>query len=879
MFKLLLVSLFFTISLYSQSLSSDDNYQVYSSKNYSIIFTDDYKNEALFIKENLDQFLKVNDNSFGYSFDEKLKIVLISNNIQIPNAFSTQVPSNLGVYYNGGSGMNEYFGTSSWLETLLTHEMCHNYQTNAKKSEISKTLHKYLGNNYMPVVAIAPFFTLPNLLLPTALLEGDSVLNESHYNNGGRLHSGVSNAMKNTLVFNDKINPTRFINDHLKFPYTKEKYIVGGFYMKYLANIYGVDGVNSFFYTHSVHSINPLLLNDSFKKHFNIEFDKSIENFVRYTKDRYKGFNELKPKNPLAVSKDEIYLNKIGDKVYFISTNLKTKKELNIYDIASKNMIVKKSSLNNGKVFKVDDKLYTTSSDFVSSTLYKHALFDENNYPLENTIGKDIKDISSSGKVAYVNIKSSFLKTKLFIDGEFYSVVTSSAKFDKQQNIYYFKQNNKTRELYKNKELIYKFDGYFSKIVDIVDDDIYFIANTKSGATLYKYSHNKIYKTLGYDNIIDATIMDDNNALVVTVNEDGYKVSKSTFKSIESNIYTEKRNLNNDNFTFKKANEKLTLDTKKYNELSNLQFSMLYPSYSYDSKEGSSYYLNALFTDPIIFNMLNIFTYKQDDEKVAGVTYTNERYIPFDIQLLSIKDDNKVTYQRDYEVSFDIYGPLYKKGRNILNVHGKYKLDSDYQDKNPTILSLNHIYQDRYSLAAYDKTLSDIKVLTKEDRGDIGYGINYNFTKQLINSSYIQGNFQYLNSNIEKLGEQKGVKIVNHILKYDKDDINSLVEGVDDDFYTKSISSYTIGFAQSFDINRYFYYVPVSLRGESLFLNYSSYDMEFDTKDLDMRQKVIGMRFDTLFLHKIPLPITVKYIENDRSLDDYKVSVNLGFEF
>ena len=462
---------------------------------------------------------------------------------------------------------------------------------------------------------------------------------------------------------------------------------------------------------------------------------------------------------------------------------------------------------------------------------------------------------------------------------DFYEVVSSTAMFDKEGSIYYFKQNGKTRELYKNKKLIYKFDGYFGKVVDIVDGDIYFIANSKSGSTLYKYSDQKLFRSSSYDNIVDAIIIDNNNALTVTINEDGYKVSKISLENKIGDISLDEIIQNSDNFSFKKVDHKLYLETKKYNELSNLEFSMLYPSYSYDSKEGSSYYFNALFTDPVIFNMLNIYAYKQDDEKVVGATYTNERYIPFDISVASIKDKNKAIYQRDYEISFDIYGPLYKKGRYLLDLHGKYKLDSDHKDKNLAILSLNHIYKESYPLASYDKTLSDLKVLTKEDRGNIGYAINYNFTKQLFSSSYIQGNLQHLNSNIDQLGSHKGVKVVNHILEYDKDDINSLIEGVDDDFYTKSISSYTIGLSKSFDISRYFYYFPLSLKGESLFINYSSYDMKFDTKDIDMTQKIIGVRFDTLFLHKIPLPITIKYIENDRSLDDYKVSFNLGFEF
>jgi hypothetical protein len=282
MLKIFLICLLFYVNLFGLSVSSNDDYKIIKNEKYNIIYTDDYIKEVKFLQKNLDNFLAYNDKSFGFSFDEPLRLVLVSNNIQIPNAFSTQIPFNLGVYFNGGGGMNDYFSTKSWLETLLVHEMVHNYQINAKKSQISKTLHKYLGNNYMPVMAsVVPLFTLPNLLLPTAILEGNTVLNESVYGNGGRLYNGAHNAQKNSLIFQNKITPNTLINDHISYPYTTEKYIVGGFYMDYLATRFGFDRVNRFFYNHSVHSINPLLLNRSFYENFGISYSQSVNEFVK----------------------------------------------------------------------------------------------------------------------------------------------------------------------------------------------------------------------------------------------------------------------------------------------------------------------------------------------------------------------------------------------------------------------------------------------------------------------------------------------------------------------------------------------------------------------------------------------------------------------
>lgn len=880
MLKIILITLLFYINLFSLSISSDDNYKVFKSTKYNIIYTDDFKNEALFIKENIDSFLLQNDKSFGFSFDEPIRIVLISNNIQVPNAFSSQVPFNLGAYYSGGGGKNDYFSTKSWLITLFTHEMVHNYQINAKKSEISKTLHKYLGNNYMPIFAsVVPFFTLPNLMLPTALLEGNSVLNESIYENGGRLYSGEHNAMKNTLIFNDKINLTTFINDHLNFPYTTEKYIVGGFYMRYLAKEYGVDKVNKFFYAHSIHSINPFLLNRTFLTHFGISFENSIKKFIEKEKEQYKNFKELKKKNILTGSMSQVYLSKIKDKIYFITSDLKTKKELNIFDIKIEKHTKEKTSFKNGKIFLKESKLFVNSHDFISSREYKHGLFDEENYIQNETIGKDIQSIYKN-KIAHIGIKESFLNTKLFIDDKFYSEISSSAMFDDNGEIYYCKQNGNIRELYKNRDKIYQFSGYYGKIVDIIDDEVYFISNTKNGSGLYKLSENRIYKLNESDNIIDGKIIDNNKVLVVTITSTGYEVQTINIKPKLTKLPISIEIKNNNSFKFINSNGYKNIDIKstKYNELKELQFSLLYPSYGYDSEQGSLYRLDGLFMDPIMFNMVNIYAYKDVDEKIAGVSYTNERYIPFRIDIYDMKRENKYHDERGYGGSFEIYGPLVKKGRQILDVSLKHYLDDKNRDKNPTIFSINHIYQKNLALESSPYFLSDTKLLLKEDREDFTYGIDYKINKHIVSELYINGEAKVINSNTQVLNDQRGIEVVTKIMDTSNDTTNVLIEGNDDELFVKNISKLSIGISKTFNFYSYYTNFPISLRKESIFYNYNQFELE-TTNKYTIKEEIIGINLDLLVLHKLPIPLTIKYIKNDSSLNDYKVRLDLGMEF
>ncbi len=876
MIKILVLISIFLVNLSGISVSSNDNYKVFKSDNYSIVFTHTYKNEALFIKENIDSFLEHNNKSFGYSFDEPIKIVLISDNIQMPNAFSTPIPYNMGIYYNGGSSMNDYFSSKSWLVTLFTHEMIHNYQMNAKKSEISKTLHKFLGNNYMPIMAVVPLFTLPNLLLPTGLVEGSAVLNETLYGNGGRLYSGRLNALKNSLIFHNKVTPTSFINDHLDFPYMAEKYIVGGYYMQYMANKYGLDKVNSFFYEHSIHSINPFLLNSTFKDLFFITFEDSINDFVAYTKEIYKEYKELPTSNILASSKDEIYLSKIENKIYFTTSDLKSNKYLNIYDKAKNLNYQEYSGLKNGKIFKIDDKLYVASHDFISSREYKHGLFDENNYILETTKGKSINDIYKD-KIAYVNIKESFLNTSLYIDDTYYCDVASSALFDDSGDIYYFKQMDKQRVLYKNKKELYRFDGYYSKLVEIVDNDIYFISNSLYGSTLYRYNNDKLYRLSDSDNIINGKIIDKNNALVVTVTANQYNVKKISIKdevlvTIENSKLIDIKNNYKLNFNTKD----IELKTQNYNELKQLEFSALYLNHTRDSVDGDIYTANGLFMDPIMFNMINIYLYKDIDTKVGGINYINERYIPFKVDLRDVDRTDILTNKRSYGASFEIYGPLVKKGNNLLEINLQKYFDDDNKDKQPTVLALDYRYKKSFALEISPYLQNDMQLIIKEDRSDIAYGIDLKINKHIADELYINGQIKGMFSDTKILQNEKGIEIVTDTI--DMDNTNIFIESIDNNIFVKDITKLSIGLTKSLNFNSYFYNFPISLRNEALFYKYNNYHITEDSK-YNLQEHILGLKLDLLLVHKMSLPLDIKIVKNIDAVNKYKVVITAGIEF
>ncbi|VAY87531.1 hypothetical protein MNB_ARC-1_452 [hydrothermal vent metagenome] len=883
MLKALCILTICFVDLFGYTISSDDNYQVYKEDKYSIIYTLDYQEEAKFIKQNIDDFIKQNDKSFGYSFNEPIKIVLVSNNIQVANGFSNQTPFNMGIYFIGGSGMNDYFGTTSWLATLFAHEMIHNYQMNAKKSTVSKTLHKYLGDNSNLIsVGPIPLFTLPNLLLPTLFLEGNAVLNESLRHNGGRLYNGSLNALKNSLIFSNKIDTSRLINDHLEFPYRSEKYIVGGYFMKYLAKHHGINKVNKFYYEHSDHYVNPLSLNLTFKKYFGISFESSVENFVKYTKDKYKNFKELKPKTLLAKSKSSIDLSKIDNKIYFITSDLKSKKQLHSYDINSDNHVYNNTRFQNGKVFKYNDTFYVAASGVISPREQKWGLFDEDNYILDTTKGKKIDDIYDD-KLAYININESFLYSKLYINDQFYAKVSSSTLFDKSGNIYYFKQLNDKRVLYKNKNEIFRFDGYFSKIIDIVDDEIYFIANTENGSSLYKFSNNKLNRLHASDNIINGKIIDKDNAIVVSVTANGYNVSKISLASqAVSNIEYEDVVNENENdqesYAFKFDNKLEDLHSVTYNEWSQLEFSYLYPSYQHDSKDGSIYKFDAHFQDIVDFNSLDIYRHKDKKENIAGFRYTHTKDISFKIDLHKII--NKDADQGDYGGSLEIYDPLLKKGRHSVDVKLKKYYADTFKDKKPMIFNLNHTYKETMKFESSPYFATKLSGIFKEDREDKIYGADLSVNANIFRQLYSHFQILRLYSDVDKLEDYRGIGLTTNVLNSQQDITNVLIEDNNNDIFVKDITKLSIGLSTTIDLSYYFTNFPISIRNEVISYTHNLYNYNVVANtDETITENVLSLKLNLLAVHLFPIPLTIKYIKNDSTPDEYKTKVGIEVHF
>jgi hypothetical protein len=205
-------------------------------------------------------------------------------------------------------------------------------------------------------------------------------------------------------------------------------------------------------------------------------------------------------------------------------------------------------------------------------------------------------------------------------------------------------------------------------------------------------------------------------------------------------------------------------------------------------------------------------------------------------------------------------------------------MDDENKDKNPTVLSLEHTYQKAFRDEEHPYLKSKVTLVAKKDREDSIYGVGYKLNKHLLNEIYINGEIKKVDSDIENLGDDRGIKVVRKPISTLEDSTNQLIEGNDFSFYAKEFQKTSVGVAKTFYFGKYFYKVPLSIRKETLFYQYNHFDIT-SLSNFKIKEHIVGLELDLLVAHKLSLPLNIKYIENDFSKDDYKVKVSLGVSF
>lgn len=862
------------------------------------------------------------ESMFGFKLDSPLYVGLISQQNQIANGFSTQLPLNMQVNYLGGTSHVDYFTTTSWLDTLLYHETAHNYQVNAKARPITRGLHSVLGNSFS-FLGFMPILTVPNIMLPSFLLEGNAVLNESWHGNGGRLYSGRLLALSVMQAKGDYLTPEILFNQEIfQFPYGERLYIVGGFFQLYLAEKYGMQKTDAFFLTHSRSWLFPIQTNLAFLRNFGHTFEEEVAGFNVWMAKKAEGFNVAQGE-PLLSSQNFQPLNHDGENIVFLISDAKRAPQLASLNKNSGQLVLQRDSYAAGKLIRHQDKLATQGSNFVNPAFIAQGLLDENSEVISGTEGKMLQGYLSDGRAVYFDVPSSYQQPQLYVGDAFYAQVNSSVFIDKNDNLYYFQQKGKTRTLYKNREAIYSYTGYYGIVSDVGSNGaVYFVANSAKGSSLYRVFNHQTEQVSDADNIVDARLINDNEVLLAAIGSDEYYYVRNTLNPkaaapFDREYFFEKEAyFANPQFAMPAADAAPLPEVQNpqpYNNLSNLHYSGTFASIGFAKKGAGNafavYNINASLSDPLLNNSLGFFVQKDISETgLAGVSYSNSanrlqyaasiygvyqegdnaEYHFYDVNSGEYSDwsGEIETDSRDYGFSASLTLPLIQRGYQYADVQLNYYQDYDNNARSPVILSGQLGRAEQYGISRYMNYLNAGSVFVGSERGDSTYGFDYALAHDLPGGFFVAGKLKQVNSDYKRTASSdagdytRGVKFTNVENPLVADPTTVVMPQLE---YTRFVQR--AGFAEAalkkqFNGGRILFYTfPFSVTRHGAFAQQRYYEVQDygdDVKPRHYNESTLGWDMDILVLNKFTIGMSLQYMHNDgtEDADTYKFVAN-----
>ena len=378
------------------------------------------------------------------------------------------------------------------------------------------------------------------------------------------------------------------------------------------------------------------------------------------------------------------------------------------------------------------------------------ALYDSKGRVLKQSRSKIVQAVLSDGRFAYFDVSKSFDQPALYIGDDFYDHVNSSVFVDDDDNIYYFKQDGKKRTLYKNKMPIFSLQSWFGFVVDVKDDGIVFIANSKNGSSLYLYN-GEFFRLSAGDDIVDAKLLDAGNVLLATITGDGYnyiktKIDKTKQEPYERTFFFESRK----DFNFKYSEPKQILNHKPYESYKNLQYSALSHALVVD-KDNIDFSVSAKFADPLGQNSANVFISRFDEETLAGVGYKNSVYrLSYGADVYGVLEKDENISSRDFGANLFMNCPLYKSGYQSADLDLNYHIDHDRDEREPLSLSLNFKDVKSYGKSMYANSKHSASLFGVKERDDFIAGASYDFFHDLSYEFYVGAGLKYSYSDTDK---------------------------------------------------------------------------------------------------------------------------------
>ena len=674
---------------------SDTNYYIHNNPSFSFIFSESFLegDKKNLIHKKLHYYNDVYKEFFNSKLKQKPVYIFASSQNQISNASTSAVPFLRALFYPTGVDMMQNMSNISWADTVIAHEMAHVFQLGQTSPHL-KYLNKIFGNSEVIFIPLPVFFNV-NMVMPLFLLEGHATLNESLFAPGGRLYSGFVRALVFSQIKHKFKNTNHFIKNYLvnitedTFS-TQQPYFHGAYFFNSLLKKYKLKTINSMFKNHAEYFMFPLAF-VSVKSAFESTFDRSFESLTNHYIQTYlplAGQQNQSKEPALFHSRTCPPFNKKGDEIFFLSPDLKSTPVLSVFNLKTGKWKRQRKVFKSGKVFKIGNEYYVSSSDKINTTQRAYGLFSEGMYMINKYKSQSVQDIRGND-VLSIDTSDNMSGFRLLLNGKFYDYTHSPALFGPDGKVYYFKQDGDRRVMYKNKEPVFQFKGFYGKPVEIDEQGIvYFISATLYGSSLFAWiPGGGIYRLSSSDVVVNAVRGNKDRFLVCELEPDSY-----SYKMIPLQERPEAPAFYDYSFPQTKLVSSRPEETASYKSSNDISYSTYYSLWRlrfnglelggfYDAITGYNGTFGITFSDPMAYNSIQ-FTYQASYENWAiRSKYTNQAYrLSWDIQHIYSEGPENFSGSRTYayihELSQGFSFPFFKTGYWKSRLYWKNALSS-----------------------------------------------------------------------------------------------------------------------------------------------------------------------------------------------------------
>ena len=285
---------------------------------------------------------------------------------------------------------------------------------------------------------------------------------------------------------------------------------------------------------------------------------------------------------------------------------------------------------------------------------------------------------------------------------------------------------------------------------------------------------------------------------------------------------------------------------------------------------------------PNCFTPLSLPISYNNNRTVAGLKYDSSAYpMEFGGAVYGVyNSDTFYRDRRDYGFEGYVNYPFLAKGYWRGSSKLAYTKAYDSINREPLTLSLDVYNFKQFGISKYANTLKALSLFASKDRDSNSFGLSYRWEHDMFWQSYIGFKGDYLKSDNVDVFLEKGIELSNTFsnLQSDRSAVN--IPTFSHTAYAKEVKVAEISLKKVFDGSIYNYSLPLSLQRESIYFKQRLYDVDFTDKiNKKYNESVLGLETDLLFLHKIPVPMTLEYLYNPDIKDKEQFHFLFGVHF